>query len=70
MANEDRLWGISETASHFTVYEVAPDRPRHTPPKSVAFGLRWFESSSYNQPHSYRSSTRVSQTREVGAVPT
>ena len=24
--------GISETASHFTVYEVAPDRPRYTPP--------------------------------------
>ena len=26
------FWGISETASHFTVYEVAPDRPRYTPP--------------------------------------
>ena len=27
-----RHWGISETASHFTVYEVAPDRPRYAPP--------------------------------------
>ena len=53
MVNEERLWGISETASHFTVYEVAPDRPRHTPPKSLAFGLRWFDSSSYNQALSY-----------------
>ena len=30
--------GISETASHFTVYEVAPDRPRYTPPMYGRFG--------------------------------
>ena len=35
------FWGISETASHFTVYEVAPDRPRYTPPMWLQRLLEW-----------------------------
>lgn len=61
LVNEDRLWGVRSSVGPRTVDPMRRVQLSYTPPKSVAFGLRWFESSSYNQPHSNRSSSQPSQ---------
>ena len=53
LVNEDRLWGVRSSVGPRTVDPMRRVQLSYTPPKSVAFGLRWFKSSSCNQALSY-----------------